>query len=79
MMSDAFQQRAEIPAMPVSLSDVQQITLRHLKDPAGDSGVQRLRQEIDLAVHARLNPYFHLEEKKETKSVFRSPSSSMID
>jgi hypothetical protein len=79
MMSDAFQQREDISAMPISLSDVQQISLRHLKDPAGDSVVQRLRQEIDLAVHARMNPYFHLEEKKETKSAFRSPSSSMVE
>lgn len=79
MISDALQLREHVSVMPVSLPAIHEVTLRHLEDPAGNSAVQRLRQEIDLEVHARLNPYFHLEEKKETKSEFLSPSSGMVN
>jgi hypothetical protein len=79
MISDALQLREHVLDIPVSLPAIQEVTLRHLEDPASNGAVQRLRQEIDLAVHARLNPHFHLEEKKETKSEFPSPSSGMVN
>jgi hypothetical protein len=65
MMLDTSQVRDYLPAMPPPLA-AQEIVLRHLKGSSEIAAVRRLRQEIDLAVHTRLNPHFHIEEKKET-------------
>lgn len=67
MIVDTFQPQKHLPVIPVPRTAAREVVLRHLEDPSGTSEVQRLRQEIDLAVHERLNPYFHAEEKKETK------------
>jgi hypothetical protein len=67
MIVYTFQPQSYLPAIPVPPPVAREVVLRHLEGPSGTSEVQRLRQEIDLAVHERLNPYFHAEEKKETK------------
>lgn len=78
MLLDVFQARDTMPAMPVPLA-VDEIVVRRLHGSAEIGAVQRLRQEIDLAVHARLNPYFHLDEKKETRLEFPSHSNWTIN
>jgi hypothetical protein len=78
MLLETFQVRDVLPVMPSPLA-AQEIVLRHLKSSAEISAVQRLRQEIDLAVHTRLNPFFHIHEKKETRSEFPSLSSRTIN
>jgi hypothetical protein len=63
-----------IPSRPFDVSDV---TLRHLR---GDEIAQvlHLRDEIDLSVHAAAgSQQFATLEKKETKSVSSSASTSM--
>ncbi|WP_153041162.1 hypothetical protein [Paraburkholderia monticola] len=67
MMLDTFQPQRHLPVMPVPPAASREVVLRHLQGPSEISEVQHLRREIDLAVHERLNPYFHAEEKKETK------------
>jgi hypothetical protein len=67
MILDTFQPQRHLPAIPMPPAAEREVVLRHLEGPSGTSEVQRLRKEIDLAVHERLNPYFHAEEKKETK------------
>jgi hypothetical protein len=74
MLLETFQVRDALPFMPPPLV-APEVVLRHLKDSSEIGAVQRLRQEIDLAVHARLNPFFHTDEKKETTSEFPSLSS----
>jgi hypothetical protein len=74
MLLEAFQVRDPLPFMPPPLV-AQEVVVRHLKTSSEIRAVQRLRQEIDLAVHARLNPNFHTDEKKETRSEFPSLSS----
>lgn len=53
-------------------SATREVVLRHLKNSSDIGTVQDLRGEIDLAIHAQTNPYFYLEEKKETKLEFPS-------
>jgi hypothetical protein len=67
MIVDTFQPQKHLPVIPVPPAATREVVLRHLENPSEISEVQRLRQEIDLAVHERLNPYFHAEEKKEMK------------
>ncbi|WP_156992258.1 hypothetical protein [Paraburkholderia oxyphila] len=74
MLLETFQVRNPLPAMPPPLA-AQELVLRHLSSSSEIRAVQRLRQEIDLAVHARLNPHFYTDEKKETTSEFPSRSN----
>lgn len=78
MLLDTYQVRNQLPFIPPSFGS-QEIVLRHL-DAASDVGaVQRLRQEIDLSVHAQLNPFFHSDEKKETTSDFQWRSNRTVN
>jgi hypothetical protein len=67
MIVNTFQPQEYLLTRPLLPPSAREIVLRRLEDPSGTRAIQRLRQEIDLAVHTRLNPYFHAEEKKETK------------
>jgi hypothetical protein len=58
---------------PFSIDD---LVLRHLRTPAEISGVQHLRGEIDLSVHAAAGPHFATLEKKEISVALCVPLNS---
>lgn len=57
------QSKGAEPAWPTSPAS--DITLRHPRRAADSRAIAHLRQEINLAVHAGLDPQFLEHEKKE--------------
>jgi hypothetical protein len=72
--------RASFPMQsPATGSRVSDVKLRHLQGEEAIAAVLHMREDnIDLSVlQAAAGPHFHDLEKKETKSVLCSASSSM--
>jgi hypothetical protein len=79
MLLDTFQVRNQLPFIPPPPLGAQEIVLRHLEAASDVGAVQHLREEIDLSVHAQLNPFFYSDEKKETTLDFQWRSNRMVN
>ncbi|MBB5402050.1 hypothetical protein OKW50_007495 [Paraburkholderia youngii] len=78
MHLDTLQLRNQLPLIPQTSGD-QEIVLRRLESHSDIGAVHRLREEIDLSVHAQLNPSFYSDEKKEMTLACQSHSSRTVN